>query len=159
MPEQAVCRLDELEPSDAVLVAAFRYWAVGVSRWRTEAWVEVWEAFRGLCAPDATPAGVVRSFDAVMHVIGRHARREIQFHQPHCPCVDADERDFLRLVHALGRGEDREPRRIASEFVHPAGVAGLLASGCHFARHWRGLAIGEPGAAPPRSTGMEQTLH
>lgn len=159
MPEQAVCRLDELEPADAVLVAAFRYWAVGVSRWRTEAWVEVWRAFRELCAADATPAEVVRSFDAVMQVIARHARREIQFHQPHCPCVDADELDFLRLVHALGRGEDRVPRRIAAGFVHPAEVDGLLVSGRGFARHWRGLAVADPDASAPRAAAVENTIH
>ena len=159
MPESSVCHLDELEPSDAVLVSAFRNWAVGVSRWRTEAWVEVWQAFRGLCPAEVTPAEVVRSFDALMQVIGRHARREIQFHQPHCPCVDPDERDFLRLVHALGRGEDRGPRRIATEFVHPVGVDGLLANGREFARHWRGLASGQPDASAPGIRAAEKTIH
>ncbi|MDX1609275.1 MAG: hypothetical protein R3225_04055 [Halofilum sp. (in: g-proteobacteria)] len=159
MPERPVCRLDELEPTDAVLVSAFRHWAVGVSQWRTEAWVEVWAAFRQLLGPDRGPADTLRSFDAVMQVIGRHARREIQFHGPHCPCVDADELDFLRLVHALGRGEERAPRRIAAAFVRPQGVDGLLANGRRFARHWRELVSARPGSDAWMAPGLADTVH
>lgn len=159
MPERPVCHFDELEPTDAVLVSAFRNWAVGVSQWRTEAWVDVWAAFRELNGPDCGPADTIRSFDAVMQVIGRHARREIHFHGPRCPCVDADELDFLRLIHALGRGEEGEPRRIAAGFVHPCGVDGLLANGRRFARHWLRLAAVRPVADAWTAPDVVETVH
>jgi len=125
---EPVCRLPDLEPTDALLVGALRNWAVGMGQRRIMAWVAVWQGFADWLGPRAAPAAV-ESFEQLMNTLSDHARRTIHFHAPGCPCVDADEFGFVTMLAEFHGGSEQQARTLANGFVDAAGVDDLLDRG------------------------------
>jgi hypothetical protein len=124
MSGDAVGWMTELDPTARRLVAAFRHAAAALQEERD---------FRGAVEADLAhviggpwPRAAIPQFRALMETIGLHARREVRFHVPACPCLGADEATFLRLQARVAAGAMNEAEGIAAELVERDAVVQLL---------------------------------
>lgn len=117
--------MPELEPAEALIVWAFRRWALGI-RQNCGCHVSMvsMEFSRQLDGPEAEQA--IGSFALLIRRLQEHARRRIRHHQPRCPCLGIDEAWLVCLIGACQRGELRRARTLAEWMVHADGIGDLL---------------------------------
>lgn len=124
MSGDAVGWMTELDPRARRLVAAFRNAASALKEERDFA-AAVEDELAGVVGWSrctvATP-----HFRTLMEMIGLHARREIRFHVPSCPCLGADEAEFVRLHARVAAGALAEAEVIAQDMVEQHAVMTLL---------------------------------
>lgn len=120
-------RFGDLAESERLVVQSIRRWLAGGPQhemlWRQLA--------RELPAADARAA--LGGLEAMIRVLGAHARRNIAYHHPCCPCIGPDEAGLLSLVTAVQRAQPALAHHIAAQFVRPAGMKMLLAAADLFA--------------------------
>lgn len=157
MDSDAVGWMTELGPRARRLVAAFRNAAVALQEDRD---------FGAAVEDDLAGAlgwrrgrTVVPDFHALMETIGLHARREIRFHVPQCPCLGGDEAAFLRLHARVSAGALAEAETIALELVERHAAMTLLhytsriAIRCPGGTADAGMAADDPPATGRRTSG------
>ncbi|WP_067560634.1 hypothetical protein [Halofilum ochraceum] len=141
MSGDAVGWMTELDPRARRLVAAFRNAASALQE----------EHDFGAAVEDdlAQLVGwrrcrtVIPQFRTLMETIGLHARREIRFHVPSCPCLGADEAAFIRLHARATAGALAEAEAIAHDMVEPHAVMTLLHYASLLAPHCPGAPLRE----------------
>lgn len=155
MSGDAVGWMTELDPRARQLVAAFRNAASALQEERDFA-SAVQDELASVVGWSRCRA-VIPHFRTLMETIGLHARREIRFHVPLCPCLGADEAAFVRLHARVSTGALAEAEVIAQDMVEQHAVmtllhyASLLAARCPGGAEHEGIAAGEP-ARPDRAT-------
>jgi hypothetical protein len=151
MSGDAVGWMTELDPRARRLVAAFRNAASALQE----------EHDFGAAVEDdlANVVGwrrcrtVIPQFRTLMETIGLHARREIRFHVPSCPCLGADEAAFIRLHARATAGAVAEAEAIARDLVEPHAVMMLLHYASLLTPHCPGAAAREQAAGGESVTG------
>ena len=143
MSSDAVGWMAELDPRSRRLVAAFRHAATALQEER-DFGAAVEEDLAGVVGWGRSRSAVAH-FRTLMETIGLHARREVRFHVPLCPCLGADEAAFIRIHDRVAAGALAEAEAIAHYMVESHAVMTLL----HYASL---LSIRCPGGAP--ATGM-----
>lgn len=78
---------------------------------------------------------IAPSFRALMLTLGQHARRDIRFHVPACPCIGADEALLMRLHAKFASGPTDEAHALAHCLVEDAAVPALLHHASALAKH------------------------
>ncbi|MFW5969465.1 MAG: hypothetical protein ACOCP9_02395 [Halofilum sp. (in: g-proteobacteria)] len=149
MSSDAVGWLTELDPRSRQLVAAFRQAAAALQEERDFgtaveedlAAVVGWSRCRN----------AIPHFRTLMETIGLHARREVRFHVPLCPCLGADEAAFIRIHDRVAAGALAEAEAIAHDLVEAHAVMTLL----HYASL---LTVRCPGAAPAAAMATGDSL-
>jgi len=117
--------LSELAEAEAVVLRALRRWIVGSCSKDPRLWSLAWNDL-------AVAFGTEPGRDALTALIGMlreicsYARRPIEYHQPCCPCVCADEVCILALLGACQRAEMQAARGLAEWLVLREGAPGLL---------------------------------
>ena len=159
--------LSELAEAEAVLLRALRRWIVGSSskdhRLCSLAWSDLAVAFGTEPGRDMLTAMI-----GMLREICGYARRPLEYHQPCCPCVCADEICILALVGACQREEMQTARRLAEWLVLREGAPGLLeaakglgavleAQGCHLPK--RSGVTARPVPEAPALRPRTATLH
>lgn len=158
--------MNELDPSERLIVWAFRRWVLGLRENRGEHWSFVWNEFaRQFGAREGKEA--LSGFAALIKGLQCHARRMVHHHQPCCPCLGADEAAVMCLVAACQSHQLSRARTLAEGLVEPDGVGELLQAGSRLARVMRRCALIFPErtgsvtigreAARPETTGV--TVH
>ena len=146
----------ELEPSERLLVWAFRCWAVALQDRTGHHVCLVWNEFARQFGRREGEAALA-AFFAILRALQEHARRRLHHHQPACPCLGADELWLVCLVGSCQRGDASRARFLAEWMVSPDGVGDLLHGGSRLGRSMLGsnLALpcrnhqnGAAGAAP-----------
>ena len=103
-----VAGFDTLSGAERVLVRAMRHWSDGpegqdhIARLLLEV---MGEARAKTCQ---------RALNDVMGLIGRHGRRKLIRHQPHCSCVGADEAVFAHFIMLAATGEREDAMLVGS---------------------------------------------
>lgn len=143
--------LSELGPVEAGAVLCLRRWCDG-----PEGQAALWNEFAsGL---DSAPGRrALKSFETLVDLWIRHARRPMIRHQAACRCLGSDEACFANFVAVASEG-DREDALMIATVVVRADVAPLLVSLAEdFGLALRRIAL----APPPRATryAPEDTLH
>ncbi|MDJ0937507.1 MAG: hypothetical protein QNJ06_00785 [Kiloniellales bacterium] len=117
--------LAELAEAEAVVLRALRRWIVGSSSKDPRLWSLAWN---DLAVAFGTEPGreVLTALIGMVREICGYARRPIEYHQPCCPCVCADEVCILALVGACQRQEMLAARGLAEWLVLREGAPGLL---------------------------------
>jgi len=106
-----VAGFDTLSGAERVLVRAMRHWSDGpegqdhIARLLLEV---MGEARAKTCQ---------RALNDVMGLIGRHGRRKLIRHQPHCSCVGADEAVFAHFIMLAATGEREDAMLVGSLIV------------------------------------------
>ncbi len=117
----------ELEPSERLIVWAFRRWVLGLAQNNGGHWSLVWNEFvRQFGAGDGKEA--MTGFAKLVKGLHGHARRSIGHHQPCCSCLCADEVSIVCLVAACQHRQPRLARGLAEWLVLPDGAGDLLAA-------------------------------
>lgn len=148
MSGDAVGWMTELDPRARRLVAAFRNAASALQEER-DFGAAVEDDLADLVGWPRCRAAIPH-FRTLMETIGLHARREVRFHVPSCPCLGADEAAFIRLHARVSAGALAEAEAIARDLVEQHAVmtllhyASLLAGRCPGDASREGIAGGEP---------------
>ena len=87
--------------------------------------------------------GTAGAFDALFRAIAAGARRDMEFHCPSCPCLAADELQYLRMLALFQQGRSLEATAILEDWLAPSALRAALAPACRFATAltWAGLAL------------------
>ncbi len=117
--------LAELAEAEAVVLRALRRWIVGSSSKDPRLWSLAWN---DLAVAFGTEPGreILTALIGMVREICGYARRPIEYHQPCCPCVCADEVCILALLGACQRAETQAARGLAEWLVLREGAPGLL---------------------------------
>lgn len=156
MSGDAVGWMTELDPHTRRLVAAFRNAASALQEERDFGAAVENELADVVGWPRCR--AVIPHFRTLMETIGLHARREVRFHVPACPCLGADEAAFVRLHARVAAGALAEAEVIAQDLVEQHAImtvlhyTSLLAARCPGGAAREGGADGEPMTAD-RATG------
>lgn len=121
----AVGWLVELDSREALLVTAFRNAAVALGQDRPDYWTGVENNLAGIAGREGARAALA-AFERVMYTLGCHARSEVRFHAPECPCLGRDELAFLRIRRHVAAGSPGAARAAAAELVTTAAVDTLV---------------------------------
>jgi hypothetical protein len=133
----------ELDPSERLIVWAFRRWVLGLYQNAGEHWSFVWNEFaRQFGAKDGKEA--LSGFAGLIKGLQCYARRTIHHHQPCCPCLCVDELCLVRLVAACQNREPQLARALAEWMVQPDGAGELLEAGTRLAQVMRRHALHFP---------------
>lgn len=124
MCSDAVSWMAELDPRTRHLVAAFRHAASALQEER-DFGAAVEDDLAHVVGRTRCRA-VIPHFRALMETIGLHARREVRFHVPACPCLGADETAFIRLQDRVSAGALAEAELIALDLVEQHAVMTVL---------------------------------
>ncbi len=118
-------KLSELAEAEAVVLVALRRWIVGSRGQDPRLWSLAWN---DLAAALGTEPGrdALTALIAIVRAICCSARRTIEYHQPCCPCVCADEICILALIGACQRGEVQAAEGLAEWLVLRDGMPKLL---------------------------------
>ena len=159
--------LSELVEAEAVMLRALRRWIVGSSSRDPRLWSLAWN---DLAVAFGTEPGreVLTALIGMVREICGYARRPIEYHQPCCPCVCADEVCILALVGACQRSEMQTACGLAEWLVLREGTPGLLeaarglaavlaAQGCRLPD--RSASAPRPAVAAPVLRPRAATLH
>lgn len=150
MPSDAVGWITELDPRARGLVAAFRHAAAALQDDRDFATAV--EDDLACVVGRRRCLNAVPHFHTLMATLGLHARREVRFHVPSCPCLGADEAAFIRLHDRVSVGALAEAEVIALELVEPHAVMTLLHYTSLLAARCPGYTSCEPGGEGARWT-------
>lgn len=121
-------RTDELCQTDQLLVRSYRSWIKGLHENDSRPWNDVWNAFIAeFGARDGKLA--LTWFVRMINALQAHAERPVRYHQPGCPCLGDDERQFLGVVAACRAGAALAARERAETLVPVDGAKDLLAAG------------------------------
>ncbi len=117
--------LTGIDPFQARIVTHMRWWSDGAAG---QQMVRL-DYRTALCAADTEEA--VGLLDAVISMVGDHARRPLKRHVIHCRCIGPDEALFARLVTLAGHGLHEDATLVAAQLVAPARAEqiALLAAG------------------------------
>ncbi len=124
MPSDAVGWMTALDPRARGLVAAFRHAAAALQDDRDFATAV--EDDLACVVGRRRCLNAVPHFHTLMETLGLHARREVRFHVPSCPCLGADEAAFIRLHDRVSVGALAEAELIAQGLVEQHAVMTLL---------------------------------
>lgn len=134
----------ELDPSERLIVWAFRRWLLGLPQNAGEHWSFVWNDFaRQFGAQDGKEA--LSAFTGLIKGLQCYARRTIHHHQPCCPCLGADEVCLVSLVAACQNHQRQLARALAEWMVQSDGVGDLLEAGMRLARVMQRHSLNLPG--------------
>ena len=126
----------ELDPSEIIVVRAFRRWVLGLQHNDGGHWTMVWNDFaRQFGATDGKEA--LSGFAGLVKGLQCHARRTIRHHRPCCACLGTDEISLLCLVAACQNGRPGLARSLAEWLVRPEGAGELLQAGTRLAQVMR----------------------
>ncbi|MDJ0942411.1 MAG: hypothetical protein QNJ30_03050 [Kiloniellales bacterium] len=117
--------LSELAEAEAVVLRALRRWIVGASSKDPRLWSLAWNDLAVAFGSEAGRDLLTALIGMVREICG-YARRPIEYHQPCCPCVCADEVCILALLGACQRAETQIARSLAEWLVLSEGAPGLL---------------------------------
>ncbi len=133
----------ELDPSERMIVRAFRRWVLGLQQNDGGHWTLVWNDFaRQFGASDGKQA--LSAFASLVKGLQCYARRAIRHHRPCCACLGADEVSLLCLVAACQHGRPGLARGLAEWLVRPEGAGELLQAGTRLAQVMRRHALNLP---------------
>jgi len=120
-------RVGDLTEPEQLVLHCFRRWLAGGTQREM-----LWRFFaHDLHAAEARAA--LGGLEAMIRVLTAHARRNIAYHQPCCPCIGPDEVGLLTLVTAAQRAQPELARLIGGTFVRRDGIEVLLAAAEMFA--------------------------
>ncbi|MEF8834367.1 MAG: hypothetical protein V5A42_05860 [Halofilum sp. (in: g-proteobacteria)] len=143
MTSDAVGWMTELDSRSRRLVAAFRHAAVALQEGRD--FGAAVEQDLAAVVGWARCRAAIPHFRTLMETIGLHARREVRFHVPACPCLGADEAAFIRIQDRVAAGAIGEAESVAHDMVESHAVMTLL-------HHASLLTLRCPGGAPVTGT-------
>ena len=143
----------QLAKAEAVVLRALRRWIVGSSGGDPRLWSLDWN---DLALAFGTEPGrdILTALIGMVREICGYARRPIEYHQPCCPCVCADEVCILTLLGACQRAEMQTARGLAEWLFTCEGAPGLLEAARKLAvvLAARGCRLPDRGAAAPKPT-------
>lgn len=135
MSDDAIGWTNELEPLERRLLGAFRNAAFALQHER-EDFAEAVEGDLDAVVGAIHREAVLPRFRALMTTLGLHARREIRFHVPECPCLGSDEALFLRFHLRLTAGDSGAAAELARRLVDDGAVDTLLHHASAVAAHY-----------------------
>lgn len=135
MSDDAIGWTNELEPLERRLLSAFRNAAFALQH-EPEDFAEAVEGDLDAVVGHAHRETVLPRFRALMTTLGLHARREIRFHVPACPCLGSDEALFLRFHLRLTAGDSGTAAELARRLVDDDAVDTLLHHASAVAAHY-----------------------
>lgn len=135
MPDDAIGWTNELDPLERRLLSAFRNAAFALQHERDD-FAQAVEGDLDAVVGHGHRETVLPRFRALMTTLGLHARREIRFHVPACPCLGADELLFLRFHLRLTAGDSGSAADLARQLVDDDAVDTLLHHASALAAHY-----------------------
>lgn len=135
MPDDAIGWTNELKPLERRLLSAFRNGAFALQHER-EDFAEAVEGDLDAVVGNIHREAVLPRFRSLMTTLGLHARREIRFHVPACPCLGGDETLFLRFHLCLTAGDSGTAAKLARQLVDDDAVNTLLHHASAVAAHY-----------------------
>lgn len=135
MPDDAIGWTHELDTLEQRLLSAFRNAAFALQHERDD-FAQAVEGDLDAVVGQGHREAVLPRFRALMTTLGLHARREIRFHVPACPCLGADELLFLRFHLRLTAGDSGAAAELARQLVDDDAVGMLLHHASAVAAHY-----------------------
>ncbi|MCO6417797.1 hypothetical protein JYK14_16740 [Siccirubricoccus sp. KC 17139] len=111
-----------LRPAESILLLALRWWVADLRQGGDPT-----GRLRHALAMAALPAPAADAVDGFMRSVARGARRQIEIHAPRCPCLAADEAQFLRAARLAQIGEAAATAGCLSEDMLAPEAAALAA--------------------------------
>ncbi|WP_422075507.1 hypothetical protein [Tranquillimonas rosea] len=148
---RSVASFDSLPKDEAMFIRYLRLWCAGADEQS-----EVWNDIAARLGP-ARGRQALSTFEDLVGLVLRHARRPIMLHGLTCSCVGADEAVLAHLVTLATSGEREDAMLIATLLVR-ADVSPLvtsLAQSFGLALHRGRTVSADIASAPPRG----RTLH
>lgn len=143
--------LDDLEPLEALAVRYLRMWCEAPDYQR-----KVWEDFsKALGASSGRNA--LKSFEALLDLCLRHARRPLMRHSVGCACLCADEACFATLLGYASEGQREDAFLMATALVRPDIAVALSALAEEVGLALKRIALKARDDVPERPRGL--TLH
>ena len=143
--------VDELEPLEALAVRYLRMWCQAPDHQR-----QVWEDFsKALGASSGRKA--LKSFEALLDLCLRHARRPLMRHSVGCACLCADEACFATLLGYASEGQRDDAFLMATALVRPDVAIALSALAEEAGLALRRIELKARDDVPERPRGL--TLH
>lgn len=105
--------LDELEPLEGLAVRYLRMWCEGPDHQGM-----VWQDFSRALGPSSGRAAL-KSFEALLDICLRQARRPLMRHKVGCACLCSDEACFATLLGYASEGQREDAFLIATALVRP----------------------------------------
>ncbi len=122
-----------LDRAEHLILWSFHRWVLGLNENTAQHWSLVWNEFgREFGARQGRTA--LTGFASLVRALQCHARRNIRYHRPCCPCLGADELWLLSFVAACQRRDHTRARAVAEWKVRDQGIGDLLDAGARFAR-------------------------
>jgi len=151
--------------AEGALIWSFRQWVSGHVRGRACHWQLAWQRLADVLGREDGTRAVV-AIEALVRTLCRHARRPLNYHQPHCPCLGADERTVIGIIAECQRASWLNAARAAEGLVEPDGTGELIDAAARlarlFAEHGQHLPLDHERAPAPvaRDSGAPvQVLH
>jgi hypothetical protein len=119
--------ISELTEGERLLVSGFRRWILGWVENDAAHWKLVAHEFEAVFGPLGGKAALA-SFGRLVNILRLNACRSIEYHQPCCPCLGADEACLIVLVAAAQHGNGLLARAASEWLVSEAAAGDLL--GC-----------------------------
>lgn len=104
-----------------------------------------WDGGFGAAGLEPCAAG---AFDSLFRAIAAGARRDMEFHCPSCPCLAADERQYLHMLALFQQGFSLEAAAILEDWLSPAAFRAALEPAGRFAAALAWAGLGLPLRAP-----------
>jgi hypothetical protein len=120
-----------LDPCGRLFIWSFRHWIVGHKDERH--WSLVWRELSRRFGNEAASEAVT-ALSAVVRTICEHARRNVTYHQPCCPCLASDEYRVVAFVAACRRADWPVAGGLAEWIVLRDGVGDLVSAGARLAK-------------------------
>ncbi len=139
--------LDELLPPEQLIVRSFRRWLAGWARQEPREWSLVWNEFsREFGAKDGRAA--LSSLVRVINGLHLNACRTLEYHQPCCPCVGADEACLVKIVAACQHEDWRLAYAAGASLVGTTASPELVACATSLAQSMRRHGMTLPRRSP-----------
>jgi hypothetical protein len=143
---------NRLTGPEQLIVWSFRRWLTGWARQDANEWSLVQNVFSrefGVADGKAALAQLAR----LVNTLYLNACRTLQYHQPCCPCLGADEAILLEVVAACQHCDGRAAYAAAASLVGEAGCGDLMDSATALAQSMRthGMSL------PRRQAGSGET--
>jgi hypothetical protein len=136
------------------LIWSFRYWVCGHVHGHARHWDLAWRHLREVLG-DEDGKRAVSALEGVVRAICRHAHRPVTYHEPHCPCLGADEQRLVSLIAACQRGDWLLASGEAQQLVDAEGVGELIDAAARLARllsaHRQDMPLGRERKTSPLS--------
>ncbi|MDA0664260.1 MAG: hypothetical protein O3B08_15670 [Proteobacteria bacterium] len=139
----------ELDTAEQFIVRSFRRWITGLRQNDGGHWSLVWNEFSRYFG-EADGKAALSGFARLVRGLQSHARRNIAYHLPCCPCLCADEIRIVNMIAACQRRRLSHAHALAEWMVCADGIGDLIDAASQVAHFMQNHGFAFPDRSHPQ---------